>query len=63
MKESLRHEIKATNEGISEEKRQADYREKSRIVIQELKERLDKNYDRNSQRKKQRHEEVIEQYR
>ena len=63
MKESLKHEIQATNEGYSEEERQIKLQEESRKQMLELKDRLDRNYDKNSQRKKGRIDELIEQHR
>jgi len=52
MKESLRHEIRAASEGLSEEARQEQLKKQSRDTIQALRDRLDQNYEKNSLRKK-----------
>lgn len=60
MKESLKHEIKASQEGVSEEQRQYELKEKSRTAIQDLREQLERNFEKNSTRKKDRISNLIE---
>ena len=61
MKESLKHEIQANLAGISDEQRREDFRQQSRTIVKELKDRLDSKFDKESIRKKNRTEEQIGQ--
>ena len=63
MKESLRHEIQATQAGISQEQRQRDLKEQSRANISEIKTWEDRNFEKKQQKMKNRTDELIEQYR
>ncbi len=61
MKDSLKNELKASNQNMSDEARQEILKQKSREAIKILQERLDRNFEKNSNRKKTRTEELIEQ--
>ena len=63
MMESLKHEIKASQEGYSDEQKKIKLKEESRQSIQNFKDNQDRNYEKNSQRKKNRIDEAIQHHR